>query len=387
MTIFRTPLTVKLKFPLSVDPVFQQLMKIADKASPVSFYAFLEGRVPSTTMQRDSSSVQSFLSQIPSVGGFYIIMCVGLQIYRLGVTLLDGACCATSFLCKSEYPQFLCMNYRHSPPWWRNEHGHLPPTEERCLPFATDMDSKHSNEKGKCHLIEYCEENNEFQVLMPEPLRADLDDTLDLHENATNLQRKECYNLHNIVIVQAAIRGYLGRQHYKAKVEDKLKKVCCLITKVQACWRSWKLRRLYLLNYRKIITVQSHIRGFLARRRYKASMMDAKERKLYYLISRVQARWRGRKIRESDVLHTLYLERIAQEKSAIKVQAMWRGIRTRKRFLDAVKNSKYDDFDEFDYSPVNDADYLPMKLKFEEIDVNREVYCSEGQLTSSQQVQ
>ena len=89
------------------------------------------------------------------------------------------------------------------------------------------------------------------------------DDTLDLHESATNLQRKECYNLHNIVIVQAAVRGYLGRQHYKAKVEDKLKKVCCLITKVQACWRCWKLRTLYIQNYRKIITVQSHIRGFL----------------------------------------------------------------------------------------------------------------------------
>ena len=115
--------------------------------------------------------------------------------------------------------------------------------------------------------------------------------------------------------------------------------------------------------------------------------MDAKERKLYYLISRVQAHWRGRKIREFDVLQTLCLERMAQEKSAIKVQAMWRGIRTRKRFLDAVKNSKYDDFDEFDYSPVNDADYLPLKLNFEEIDVNREVFCSEGQLTSSQQVQ
>jgi hypothetical protein len=113
-------------------------------------------------------------------------------------------------------------------------------------------------------------------------------------------------------------------------------------------------------------------------------MMEAKERKIYHLVSRVQACWRGRKTRVSDILETLYLERKTRELSVIKIQAVWRGIRTRRSFLDAVKNSKYTDSDEFDYSPVNDADFLPMKLDFDEsIDLNEEVDCSKGQVQST----
>jgi hypothetical protein len=123
--------------------------------------------------------------------------------------------------------------------------------------------------------------------------------------------------------------------------------------------------RLYL---QRIISIQAIIRGFLVRNKCQkhiyslpASCLQAHQDLHHHAATKVQAYWKGWNLRKSF---------LSKKLAIVKIQTLWRGFRTRRRFQLARKNSIFDDFDEFDYTIVDDSLFLPENFCFEELDLN-----------------
>lgn len=76
------------------------------------------------------------------------------------------------------------------------------------------------------------------------------------------------------------------------------------------------------------------------------------------IAARLQALWRGKKVRENPLgvvrVYKQYLKNI----SATRIQALWRGVRLRKAISEALEGARYADGDDFEYTSVDVDSFL-----------------------------
>ena len=139
------------------------------------------------------------------------------------------------------------------------------------------------------------------------------------------------------------------------------------------------------LYLQRIIRLQAIAKGFLVRNKCREHLylQHAKSLHGHKIINicaatKIQAYWKGWSARKSFSNKKL---------AVVKIQALWRGSRTRRRFQLVMKNSIYDDSDEFDYTTVDDSLFLPENFCFEELDLDKEnIYRYSFQEMASQQL-
>eukprot|EP00250_Pteridium_aquilinum_P007617 c17288_g1_i2 orf=559-3783(+) len=126
---------------------------------------------------------------------------------------------------------------------------------------------------------------------------------------------------------------------------------------------------------KRVLRLQALARGFLARRQHRrqtvtvckqVNVMSSTE--LCHAAAKIQAYWKRWKSKKANSLQKLREKTKMQ--FIVKFQALWRGFRTRKRFQMAMRDSKYEDSDDFEYVVVDEADFLPENLVLKEEDVS-----------------
>ncbi|KAI5072122.1 hypothetical protein GOP47_0012228 [Adiantum capillus-veneris] len=121
------------------------------------------------------------------------------------------------------------------------------------------------------------------------------------------------------------------------------KKSCKLIIKVQAVWRGCRIRK----------------GNILEKLREEKRLQEA-------AIVKTQALWRGWRIRKWNFLEKLCAEERIQEAAVVRMQAVWRGFRTRKRFRMAIESSRYDEDDDYEYAAVDDIGISVERVWFDD---------------------
>ncbi|BBN04892.1 hypothetical protein MPTK1_3g08590 [Marchantia polymorpha subsp. ruderalis] len=119
---------------------------------------------------------------------------------------------------------------------------------------------------------------------------------------------------------------------------------------------------------RRVVKLQALARAYMARKRVKVLLRARREKQELETrrgVVRVQALWRGWKVRREKILERLKLEAVERKlqiEAAIPIQARWRGYITRVKFQQAMKRAKYTDDDDFDYEPIDESDFLAGEL-------------------------
>ncbi|MCO5556981.1 hypothetical protein L7F22_010536 [Adiantum nelumboides] len=240
-------------------------------------------------------------------------------------------------------------------------------------------------------------------------------------QNEEACEPQQGAHIGKLVKLQATMKGFLARKRYQANRSLEQRNLCYCATKIQACWRGWTARKLCFTNSAlleikktdplasaylqrvsptyyaisadsmvknlKIVTLQALVRGVLARK-HKRTLLLQREKKTCSLLIKVQALWRGcrtRKwslleklcaekrrregaivktqalwkgwrIRKWNLLEKLCAEKRLQEAAIMRIQANWKGFRTRKRFHNAMEASRFDEYDDYEYAAVDNID-------------------------------
>ncbi|XP_024535353.1 uncharacterized protein LOC112347906 [Selaginella moellendorffii] len=95
--------------------------------------------------------------------------------------------------------------------------------------------------------------------------------------------------------------------------------------------------------------IQALVRGHICRKQYR----QLRENKKHESVCRLQALWRGSRVRRLQLLPGLRTLKSVQRESATKVQALWRGYDVRIRFNKALAKIKYVDDDDIDYECID----------------------------------
>ncbi|XP_074650823.1 ras GTPase-activating-like protein IQGAP1 isoform X2 [Tubulanus polymorphus] len=109
-------------------------------------------------------------------------------------------------------------------------------------------------------------------------------------------------NLPFIIVIQSQIRGYIARKRYKSHLDFKYRQVPAAV-KIQSCWRGYKDRKCYQsrLKYMKdnetsAIKIQAVVKMWLARGKYQETRSFYKSQ--VDKIVKIQTFWRSNKTRQ-----------------------------------------------------------------------------------------
>ncbi|MCO5553979.1 hypothetical protein L7F22_007505 [Adiantum nelumboides] len=134
------------------------------------------------------------------------------------------------------------------------------------------------------------------------------------------------------------------------------------------------------LHKKGVSKVQALVRGFLVRKQYRKQELPVQGKHIlsvcpwqvqrctldFRAAEMIQAHWKGWKARGS--LQQLIAGKKKWVLSIARFQALWRGFKTRKRFHLAMRDSKYEDSDDFEYPLIDETDYFLELSQLHELD-------------------